>query len=259
MHAGKGGVNLGKIDNLVQRDATDNLPCINDTSLKGALKEYANHLVKAKALNSDEVEKIFGSESKAGAYSIQQAYLLSIPVPCSHKPFYRATSSLVLRGLSERLSFFGNTGNLKAELDDFIKIIEPKVDKGKGLVFESDSSVKYFEDFNLQSKPVDSIAVPASVAKLLGDDLVIFEEDDFARLTNDEHLPSIPRNKLDNGESKNLWYEQLLPRETRMYFTVLQPKSDEASNVFKDTFNTKVVQIGANASVGYGWCVLNNF
>jgi len=54
---------------------------------------------------------------------------------------------------------------------------------------------------------------------------------------------------LDNGESKNLWYEQVLPAETVLY-TIIQ----EDGNVLKDALNGQVVQIGANATIGYGYC-----
>ncbi|HMT75630.1 MAG TPA: type III-B CRISPR module RAMP protein Cmr4 [Chitinophagaceae bacterium] len=271
LHAGKGGVNLGKIDNLVQRDAADNLPCINDTSMKGALKEYAKFVAGNDAAKYADMVKFFGSDTdkenkrsdsdSAGTYSVQQAYLLTIPVRCSHKPFYRGTSLAVLNKLAERFSFFGYSGPLKKELEVFINDIIPQVDNCRGLVFEkgAENPARYFEDFNITAKEAKGITVPAAVAAITGEDLVVFQDEDFSRLTNDEHLPATPRNKLENGESKNLWYEQLLPRETRMFFTVLQPVSDKGSTGFEDTYHDKVVQIGANASVGYGWCHLQKF
>ena len=70
----------------------------------------------------------------------------------------------------------------------------------------------------------------------------------FKELCNDEHLPIIARNKLDNGESVNLWYEQVLPSKS-VLGTVI-----ECGDELIDALNGKIVQIGANATVGYGYC-----
>jgi len=40
MHVGSGEVNYGVIDNLIQRDSVTNLPNINSSGLKGAIREY---------------------------------------------------------------------------------------------------------------------------------------------------------------------------------------------------------------------------
>jgi CRISPR/Cas system CMR subunit Cmr4 (Cas7 group RAMP superfamily) len=73
------------------------------------------------------------------------------------------------------------------------------------------------------------------------------------------HLPVIARNSLDNGQSENLWYEEVLPRESRLYFSVLAP--DTGTVDFETAFNKhlqgKTVQIGANATVGYGYCKIS--
>lgn len=74
-----------------------------------------------------------------------------------------------------------------------------------------------------------------------------------------EQLPVIARNKLDNGKSENLWYEEVVPAESRFVFFVSYDEKDE--KIFKE-FNTKiqkgVIQIGANGSIGYGFCKITN-
>ncbi len=268
MQAGAGSTNSGKIDNLVQRDATDGLPCINDTSLKGALKEYAEFLypkttdAKRTEITNPFIKDVFGDDKKnKGNYIFQQAFLLSIPIRCSHKPFYRGTSLKILKELNERFELYdySNT-SLRGELQKFIHELEHEilgVESGKGLIFETDNTptiIKYFEDFEMTSKYCNASVLTENVKKILGEDLVVFTETDFSRLVDDSHLPVIPRNRLD--EQKNLWYEQVLPRETRLGFVMLQPKISTVDHFkqFKETFNNQnVIQIGANASVGYGW------
>lgn len=265
MHPGSGNTNQGTIDNLVQRDSTDGIPCIYDTSLKGALREYADYLCSNQTLAEEKVERIFGSKpldqersenAKAGTWSILQAFLVSIPVACSHKPFYRATSISILENLAERMRLFGYAAPLQEQLSTFTKYLQPQMEEGKGLIFSPGTSIRYFEEFSLSSKTINPPAALNNVIQITGPDLVVFTEKDFSLLTDDNHLPVKARNRLDNGESKNLWYEQVLPRETRFYFTVLQPVVDPAPEDFQNIFHNKVVQIGANASVGNGWSLI---
>lgn len=65
-----------------------------------------------------------------------------------------------------------------------------------------------------------------------------------------EELPVIARNFLDNGVSKNLWYEQIVPRES-VFVTCIQAPDDSLINKLDDA----VVQLGGNATVGYGFCL----
>lgn len=73
--------------------------------------------------------------------------------------------------------------------------------------------------------------------------------DDFHDLCSDDSLPIIARNCLENGESKNLWYEQVLPSHSVLGTIIVIPNGDEF-----DLLNGKIVQIGANATIGYGYC-----
>jgi CRISPR-associated protein Cmr4 len=55
---------------------------------------------------------------------------------------------------------------------------------------------------------------------------------------------------LENGESANLWYEEILPQETVFYTIILV----EDNNILTNNLTGKIVQIGANATIGYGYC-----
>ena len=71
----------------------------------------------------------------------------------------------------------------------------------------------------------------------------------FQVLCDDEHLPIIARNRLKNGESDNLWYEQVLPAKS-----VLGTIIETDDNTLIEALNGYLVQIGANATIGYGYC-----
>ena len=60
LHVGnENNSSYGLIDLAVQRNVTTGLPCINSSSLKGALNEYA---AKEAKLSSDDLIRIFGSD-----------------------------------------------------------------------------------------------------------------------------------------------------------------------------------------------------
>ena len=83
-----------------------------------------------------------------------------------------------------------------------------------------------------------------------------------------EDLPVIARNQLDNGVSKNLWYEEVVPRQSMFVVGIQIPDVDgKITSGSDDTEQTvdrevlikalkeAVIQIGGNATVGYGFCL----
>lgn len=83
------------------------------------------------------------------------------------------------------------------------------------------------------------------------------DHEKFGELAED--LPVIARNQLDSGISKNLWYEEVVPRQSVFIVALLVPDADEdkdafAPTVLVDELPNAVVQIGGNATVGYGFC-----
>lgn len=85
-----------------------------------------------------------------------------------------------------------------------------------------------------------------------GYEVEVIENQKFIEYCDDDNLPIIARNKLDNGESANLWYEQILPQETIFYTMILEQGKHTLD------LNNKIVQIGANATIGYGCCKFSN-
>jgi CRISPR-associated protein Cmr4 len=70
-----------------------------------------------------------------------------------------------------------------------------------------------------------------------------------------DNLPVIARNHLENGISKNLWYEQVVPHEAEFIVAVIYPEGFDFENNFNRDVHNKIIQVGANATVGYGICL----
>lgn len=248
MHVGSGEQNYGIIDNLVQRDVISNYPVINGSSLKGALREY---FAQKNGATSDLVNYIFGTENtdsnqnKAGNFRFFDAHLLSIPIRSNTKPYFNVSSPLALEQYRTFRTQFGMTNNLEV------------ITCGENEARHFDNSPNsILEDVDIQTQKYQGAS--SEVQQLIGTDAAIAGNTIFKRLTDNNHLPVIARNSLVNGISENLWYEQIVPRETTFYFFIMHPDT-EKGNEFFSVFDTELtqsdtlVQIGANASIGYGF------
>ena len=204
LHVGnEDSTSYGIIDKAVQRDALTGLPCINASSLKGAINEFCC----SEGMTSDDRKRIFGSDKKGdkndftkGQAVFYDAQILFLPVQDEKQLYKYISSEEVLDILHERLSLF----SIKVEENEF-KVNNRAVSKLKNEV--------------------------------------------FTNYCNDMNLPIIARNVLENGISKNLWYEQVVPAET-VFYAIIQEEGDTLHNAI----NGKIIQIGANATIGYGYC-----
>ena len=215
LHVGNGEINYGLIDNLIQRDPVTELPNINSSSLKGALREHFRRIEKNNGKKNDSwtVRDIFGSapndqtNRKPGSVRFFEAELVAIPVRDDKKPYIMVTSDQTLEGLKNRMKGF-------------------------------------------------SVTIPNKIEELIGNPEEKKEYNEFKDLCSDEELPVISRNNLENGQSSNLWYEQVLPKHSVLVFAVLGEDNDKAYDDFCSELNGAQVQIGANATIGYGYCLI---
>lgn len=236
LHVGSGDNNYGVIDKQVQRDSISLLPVIHASGLKGALREYFEKGIK-QPVDPKKIEAIFGSgkDSKEkdnmqqGNFRFLEARLLSIPVRGIDKePFYRATTSQLIEGFNRMAENFGSEYKIvSSALTD-----KAKTEFGEATIYAGINDI--------------------------GEKPVFLSEEIMKEVV--QHLPVIARNSLDNGQSENLWYEEIVPRESVFYFFVLSSSSGENDIDFENDFNKyidgKMIQIGANATVGYGCCKL---
>ncbi|MBQ3970206.1 MAG: CRISPR-associated protein Cmr4 [Clostridia bacterium] len=216
MHVGNGEVNYNIIDNEVERDPVTNYPTINASGVKGALREYF-------AIHKPElVDEAFGKdgkESTPGKLKVLGADMLYMPLRASlgKEPYYLVTTDEIL----ERFALFNKT---------FLR-----------------------KDVTYTSKEENGAAAEGISLKkyvMLDEKKVYIVGDDELRHIS---LPVLARNKLDNGRSTNLWYEEVVPHESVFSFVVLSD-NEELLKSFADVIRGRVVQFGGNASIGYGLC-----
>ena len=211
----------GLIDLAVQRNVTTGLPCINSSSLKGALNEFATQEL---GMDEQSLIKIFGCDKKGrckdtqkGQYTFFDANILFLPVQDGNSLYHLETSHDVIARFRNQMLMFD------VELN------------------ENDEAL------------ANELKTTLGISK----EVKIIENDaDFVDLCSDDNLPIIARNVLENGESKNLWYEQVVPAEP-VFYTLIDDKQD--GTLFGElSMPNAIVQIGANATIGYGYCKFTN-
>ncbi len=248
LHVGSGDTNFDLVDKQVQRDTLTSYPTIHASSLKGAIKEYCSFRHDAQE-SKNFLSHIFGDEESAGKVRFTQAYLLSVPMRSNIEPYYHTTSPKALQELLEMAELFSLSLKAKEALEKFASY------SGKDtLVGTKDATI---EDFN--AKHSDDFDFTA-LEELIGSPAAIVPNETFDALLRD--LPVIARNQLENGESKNLWYEEVLPRKSKLYTLISAPTylnqndATKLQNTFERLHNylcdANTIHIGANASIGYG-------
>jgi CRISPR-associated protein Cmr4 len=259
LHAGAGGESYGMIDNLVQRDKTSGLPVIHSSSLKGSLRELMEDGLSPQPF---DIAAVFGGDSRRnqpdgkGTYKFLEAELLSLPVRSDKKLFFSVTCPEICNRIIKLAV------QLKFTLDPDLKSGIEAISR----IIIADNSAFHFDaqltEVRLEEEDITAVSQTVGIAhldkvkKLFGDDLTIVSDSIFEQLCDNYHLPVIARNQLENGMSENLWYEQVLPRESRLLFYVFSPIDDAHLTNFSNALENNTVQIGANASVGYGYCVI---
>ena len=234
MHVGSGEGNTSFVDKEVQRDVVTNVPIIRSSGLKGAFREFA------KNSNLKNIDLIFGSgvssdDRQAGKHIFYDAKLLAMPARSNVKPYYLATSKDILSEFIE----FANALKIDIETESIISLLNLE-DSDKPIIFEEKTDV----EVELNKAEYKNACVE-KIEALLSGSLVLLNTEAFKELVSD--LPVIARNNLENGESKNLWYEEVVPRKSVFYFAISGDESDLSTLITDD-----LLQVGANASIGYG-------
>lgn len=255
MHVGSGDASYGIVDKLVQRDPVTKFPTIHASSLKGALREHFEKKNTQKVI----LEYIFGKESKAnqdddktvpGQYIFFSADLVALPLRSTYKQFVMASTPIVFELLNQKARNLG-----KNEISDSNNPIESDKERGKIFIPKKEqintSIVVEDEEFKTDQIAVfDNLAFTETLKNLLYQRFAMLTDKAFANYV--ENLPVVARNALNNGKSVNLWYEEIVPHQT-IFMTYIG-----VENNYKDDFckiiESDLIQIGGNASVGYGLC-----
>lgn len=239
MHVGSGEINFNIVDNEVERDPVTGFPTINSSGLKGALRAQYNR---------EEKDNIFGSaENNSGSIKFLAANLLFLAARSgdNKQVYYLATCKEAIKQYVELNKALGKelNENLEKELNTLSEDKAYMVKKNNAIQVDR---YAYKEVSNMHEQVGKLIL---SVGKEI-DKIVILPDKDFKKIA----LPVLARNQLnDKGISQNLWYEEVVPHESIFYFATLTNNDEDAKSFNRWIDNDgKFIQIGGNASIGYG-------
>jgi len=282
LHVGE-GKSMGAIDNPIAREKHTGFPIIPGTGLKGAIRQ---DLECDYGLNDARISSVFGPRDDpsggAGTAVIGEAQLAVLPVRSQNTPFVYVSCPHILRRISVGYSVTGQDGTA---ISDFLKnhpsISSKGIVSGGGyekmaqsgsvlledLLVEVDSDEKTFEALanRLLLLAGGSISIPDDFE----DTLVIVSDRIFAWLCRFA-IPVRARNVLSEWKtSVNLWYEEVLPTDTFMWFLMKSRTSETypLMNATDQTLsssdwvlkslgpddNSRFIQVGGNETVGQGW------
>lgn len=214
LHVGSGDASYGAVDKLVQRDPTTELPTIHSTSIKGALREYFEEVVNW-GKKDPRVIHIFGSAVDDSQNAQQGNY-----------HFFSA---------------------------DLLALAVPDENDSPSATFYRSSTDDVQRHFFEKAKLLGGLKAQAELTVgQTGSEMAFKNEGHASFLEKAKALPVIARNQLENGISNNLWYEEIVPRET--VFGWLVQSNGQHESDFVSGLDGKIIQIGANATVGYGFC-----
>jgi CRISPR-associated protein Cmr4 len=245
---GSGDVSFGMVDNLIQKDPVTFLPVFQSSSIKGALREY----MEQSGLFKGDIDIIFGAEeNKPGVLKFYDARLLTLPLRATKKVYYNCTSPMTIIDYLYVLEAFCNNKDAES-LKQFIGKLE--FDATDFIIFTEESGLEIEDYCNYKVVTIDN-GLEVLIKKYLEVDpanLAIFSDELFKEIC--EHsLPVIARNKIgDEGTSENLFYEEVLPRRSRLWFMLGFDENISINNEFEKKLFSDLIQFGANASIGYG-------
>lgn len=132
---------------------------------------------------------------------------------------------------------------------DLLAIPIPDTDPNSPRAFHLQGSNEQLGRFVKKAEALQSKVDEEALKQKLG--CTSWDNGRFKVATQD--IPVLARNYLNNGISENLWYEQYLPHQS-VFGAIIFSASSDHWTTFDEHVHGKVIQLGANATVGYGYC-----
>lgn len=270
MRVGNGDVNYSLIDNEVERDPVlTGVPVIHSSGVKGAIREHFERKLRISQSRKEEtgtpdsgsINRIFGGEGRQGEYKFLQATTLFRPlrVTAGNVSYIEATSPELMGCFNSAMQalnadvpllnldkdFWDSEGGYEGYFGNrSISGIE-----GKPIGDERQREAEIHRSAQTDSG-MEHILTKAFAGTTAGS---VTDPTNYyvtSRL-NQFDLPVQARNFLDDGgQSRNLWYEEVVPHETILWFAILTPADIDPK--IMNSLTEDIFQFGGSASVGYG-------
>lgn len=235
LHVGSGDVNYNIVDNEVEKDSVTGLPVIHASGIKGALRDAV------KASGNETVNKIFGMVGndevcKGGTHKFFDAGLIARPMRVAKSSSMASIPVVSVASVNAFLSMLNAFGCNHYGVQE---ITAPDFGDNQFLTNATEQiEVEGEKTGVLTGETKDQLA---ALENVIGSTVAIVKDFDGY------DLPVVARNHLENGISKNLWYEEVVPHGSVFYFSIIAPDDDESLKI------PDIVQFGGHASIGCGF------
>lgn len=252
LHVGSGDIQYEIVDGQVEKDPVTAYPVIFSSGVKGAMREYADLY-----LETSEVEDIFGAErgsnkekkGKAGSVRFLTAQMAAMPMRASagKSSYYMVTTKQMLMQFCRMQNEIENTA--KGLLEDVVKL-----DNERNYYLKSEEGMNIgVEGYIAETE------IPHELEKLIrflsdtfSENVVVLSQNNMKNIS----LPIVARNHLENGQSVNLWYEEIVPHESLFFLYMLSngtPLGDRSlDRLLKLIEENPLIQFGGNVTIGNG-------
>ena len=256
LHPGVGQV-VGAVDLPVAREKSTGYPVIVASSLKGSLRDRAEHLW---GVENEKIGRIFGSPDNAGSILVTDARLLLLPVRSLQGHYKWVTCPYILERLQRDLQLAGMPASFTVTHPENGEAVSSGGDEALFLEELSFAVRAGGDGFTELINVLKQFIRHDTLKERLPAGLVMISDGDFAYFAR-HGLAVNARNVLDSETktSKNLWYEESIPPDTLFYALLFARDKegkdlDEMRAVFHDH---PYLQLGGNETTGQGWCAVS--
>ncbi len=213
IHIGAGGYQLGRVDNSIVREPTTMVPKIPGTSIAGVMRAFAN-VVKNEG-NGYDINRIFGTEEKAGILRFYDGQIIFFPVNSIYGTVWITTDNLAdywSKGVTKG-------GDVKVSaVNDGIYIVQ-------GLDTLKDNQPINLGWLMVTAKKANNGNAIKIPSKLAGKNIGIVSEKLFSHIVNDNlEVRTSVKIDPDTGAAKDgaLFTYEAIPRGTIIGFEIGQ-------------------------------------
>ena len=243
IHAGK-GTDVGVVDLPIQRERTTDFPIIQ--GVKGCLrasKLVNDDLFGSKPNNADKGDSI------PGKVAFSEAKILLFPVRSVEALFVWVTCPLVLNR-------FKNSSGIKFDV--------PEIKEDNRCFSTKDKDQLHLEELQIKNEKNEKVAsIEKALEKIdlynrMNTNLILISDNMFTKIVKSmtEVIPRIKIGSKGVVEQGALWYEEYLPQDTVMYFTVRETVYSEDGTINKVNLDDKTIYIGGKETVGKGFALI---
>ncbi len=265
MHVGA-GASVGAVDLPIIRERHTGYPVIPGSSLKGVLaalwNDKKNLTEENKRIKGSELENLFGRDDddknpQAGKLLVGEAKILAFPVRSAKNAFAWCTCPMALARAKRDIGFSYAVPSL-AEPE---QCLAPTAMRINDKVILEEYCLEFAGEVNQElTASLQSLSDDATWKEGLANHLVVLSDEMFSYFVQNAcEIAQHVKIDIDTSAAEKgaLFNQENVPSETMFYALMTETKDGCLETLDKKLkANNQILQIGADATTGLGWCTV---